>query len=99
MIDGLQGMDEAAVQGEIGKFGELFLVYHVEAARRTNRQHNAQVKQIVLLQFDDRIVVDASTDHILVLLVQTIVLVDQVTELVLQELRLVREVLNFSAAH
>ena len=36
MIDGLEGVDEAAVLGEIGKFGQLLLVDHVEAARRTD---------------------------------------------------------------
>ena len=85
--------------GEIGKFCQLLLVDHVEAARRTDCQHDAQVKQIVLFQFDDRIVVDACTDDVLVLLVQAIVLVDQVTEFILQQLRLVCEVLNFPAAH
>ena len=43
--------------------------------------------------------VDACTDDVLVLLVQAIVLVDQVTEFILQQLRLVCEVLNFPAAH
>ena len=99
MIDGLEGVDEAAVLGEIGKFGQLLLVDHVEAARRTDCQHDAQVEQIVLFQFDDRIVVDACADNVLVLLVQAVILVDQVTELVFQQLRLVCEVLNFPAAH
>ena len=85
--------------GEIGKFGQLLLVDHVETARRADCQHDAQVKQVVLFQFDDRIVVDACTHDVLVLLVQAVVLVDQVTELVFQQLRLVREVLNFPAAH
>ena len=85
--------------GEIGKFGQLLLVDHVETARRADCQHDAQVKQVVLFQFDDRIVVDACADNVLVLLVQAVVLVDQVTELVFQQLRLVREVLNFPAAH
>ena len=43
--------------------------------------------------------VDACADNVLVLLVQAVVLVDQVTELVFQQLRLVCEVLNFPAAH
>ena len=85
--------------GEIGKFSELLLVDHVETARCTNCKHDAQVKQIVLFQFDDRIVVDACTHDVLVLLVQAVVLVDQVTELVLKQLCLIREVLNFPAAH
>ena len=99
MIDGLEGVDEAAVLGEIGKFGQLLLVDHVEAAGSTDCQHDAQVEQIVLFQFDDRIVVDACADNVLVLLVQAFILVDQVTELVFQQLRLIREVLNFPAAH
>ena len=81
---------------EVSQLGQLLFVDHVEAARRADRQHDAQVEQVILLELVDAVRVDASAD--VVLLVQAVVLVYKVAEFVLDQLCFVAEVL-YVAAH
>ena len=82
--------------GEIGQLGELLFVDHIQTSSCAYRKDNSQVEQVVLFELGDRVLIDAGA-HDILLLVQTIVLVYQMAELVLDELRLIREIFDFPA--
>ena len=53
MVNCLQGVNEAAVLGEIGQLGELLFVDHVQASRCAYRKDNSQVEQVILFELRD----------------------------------------------
>ena len=69
----------------------MLLVHHVKPTCGAYRKDHAQVKQVVLLELVDGVSIEAYT---LVLLIQTVVLIDQVAKLVLDQLGLALEVLD-----
>ena len=73
-------MNQTAALAEVSKFHQLIFIDHIETAGCTYRQHDTQIEQIVFLKFNDRIGVDACS-HLL-LLVHTVILINQVAEFV-----------------
>lgn len=88
-------VDQAALLAEVRQLCQLLFIDHVKSPCRAYRQDDSQVEQIILLQLLDAVRVDASP-HVL-LLIQAIILVDQVAEFVLQQLRLVAEIFDIAA--
>ena len=74
-INPIERMYQATVLAEVGQLAQLLFIDHVEPSCGTNSQNYSEVEQIIFLQLNDGVAIDAGPHIFLLLLIYAVILV------------------------